>query len=82
MQAIDGESTVFSHLPHRDLLDADLSYSRETSWILPSTSVLETLFQELDGYHKGIRCSGCSFKEIQKKLPDICSFHHNLKELE
>lgn len=58
MQSVDGYPKVFSHRPHRGLLDAVSNYSRETSWILSAIYVLETLFQEVgwlsQHYIKGI----------------------------
>lgn len=87
MLSLDGYPKVFSHLTHRDLLDTVLNYSRETSWMLSSTHVLKTLFQEVgwlsQHYIKEIQHKGSRFKQlIKKKLPQTCSFQQNLKELQ
>lgn len=67
MQDIDGYSTVFSHLPRRDLLGAVLNYSRETSWILSTTSVLETLFQEVGWLSQRHPMLGVQFQTMDSK---------------
>lgn len=85
MQSVGGYSEVFSHLPHRDLLNAVLNYSRETSWILSSPYVLETVSRSwmvITTLYKRHPMQGVQFQTMDsKEITTSMQLSAQLKEI-